>query len=225
MRFSDWEPIYESILSDMGYSRAEDESAVRVLKAVTINSDLIDDDEASEYFDKTVTVIGNSPGLIDDIRSTPLEGAVIASGSAVHRLMSEGILPDVVVTDLDGEIESQIEASNKGALTFIHAHGDNVDLIREYAWRFKGPVVLTTQSTPENTVSNYGGFTDGDRAVCIACHFGARSILLLGFEYENPMPKEGSDPLVKKKKLEWAEKIIETVAGNLRKYPKVYQVH
>lgn len=225
MKFCDWEPIYESIISDMGYSRSEDESAVRVLKAVTVNSDLIDDDEASSFFDRTVTVVGNSPALLDDLESLPPEGPVIASGSSVCRLSSVGVKPDVVVTDLDGEIESQIKASGDGALTFIHAHGDNVDLIREYAWRFKGPIILTTQSVPENTVSNYGGFTDGDRAVCIVRHFGAQHILMLGFDYGNPMPKEGSDPSVKLRKLKWAENIIGMVAEGCLKYPSTHQVH
>jgi len=68
--------------------------------------------------------------------------------------------------------------------------------------------VLTTQSRPDNIVSNYGGFTDGDRAVCIARHFGARNILLLGFDFDRPSGKEGSDPRIKAMKLWWAKKII-----------------
>ena len=30
MRYSEWEPLYSGILEDMGYSREEDESSVRV---------------------------------------------------------------------------------------------------------------------------------------------------------------------------------------------------
>ena len=96
----------------------------------------------------------------------------------------------------------------KGAVTAIHAHGDNGDLIRMYAGSFKGRILLTTQSTPENTVYDFGGFTDGDRAVCMAVHFGARRIHLRGFDYDDPMPKDGNDPSVKKRKLAWAERII-----------------
>ena len=126
--------------------------------------------------------------------------------------MAKGIVPDIVFTDLDGDIGPQLEASSRGAYTFIHAHGDNSDLIMQYAPQFKGPVVLTTQSNPELTVFNYGGFTDGDRAVCFANHFGARDIRLIGFDFDNPMPKEGSDPEMKRRKLAWAKKILQSLS-------------
>ena len=208
MRFSDWEPIYIKILEDFGFDRSEDEMNVRILKMVTVNSDLIDDDEFGECFGDEVTVFGNAPCLESDIDSKGFAGTLVASGSSVGRLLDRGIRPDVVVTDLDGDIDSQIEASAKGAVTAIHPHGDNGDLIRMYAGSFKGRILLTTQSTPENTVYDFGGFTDGDRAVCMAVHFGAGRIHLRGFDYDDPMPKDGNDPSVKKRKLAWAERII-----------------
>ena len=208
MRFSDWEPIYIKILEDFGFDRSEDEMNVRILKMVTVNSDLIDDDEFGECFGDEVTVFGNAPCLESDIDSKGFAGTLVASGSSVGRLLDRGIRPDVVVTDLDGDIDSQIEASANGAVTAIHAHGDNGDLIRMYAGSFKGRILLTTQSTPENTVYDFGGFTDGDRAVCMAVHFGAGRIHLRGFDYDDPMPKDGNDPSVKKRKLAWAERII-----------------
>lgn len=211
MEWPDWEPVYERILSDMGYDRADDESSVRVLKAVTMNSDLITDDEAAERFGTEATVFGDAPCLESDIASREPAGTLISSGSAVHRLLDLGVMPDVVVTDLDGDIDSQLRASADGALTFIHAHGDNQDLIRMYAGSFRGPVILTTQSRPENTVFDFGGFTDGDRAVCIAESFGCRRIVLEGFDFGNPNPKQGSDPTVKLRKLAWAERIISIV--------------
>jgi len=51
---------------------------------------------------------------------------------------------------------------------------------------------------------NYGGFTDGDRAVCIAEHFGAARVTLAGFDFDNPIPDTPS----KLRKLAWARKII-----------------
>jgi len=202
----DWEPIYKDILEDFGYDRASDESSARLLKAVMMNSDLISDDDI--FMQAKATVFGCSDGLENDIKAVPTQGTLIASGSSVRRLKDMGIVPDMVVTDLDGEIEAQIEASKKGAVTFIHAHGDNSDLIQRHAHEFIGPVVLTTQSRPDNIVSNYGGFTDGDRAVCIARYFGAKDILLLGFDFDRPSKKETSDPKVKAMKLWWAKKII-----------------
>ncbi|MCL1811820.1 MAG: DUF115 domain-containing protein [Methanomassiliicoccaceae archaeon] len=201
----DWEPIYKEIVDDFGYSRASDESSARLLKAVMMNSDLISDDDI--VLQKCVTVFGSSDGLEKDITSTAPRGTLIASGSSVGRVMEAGIVPEIVVTDLDGDIGPQIEASKNGAITFILAHGDNADLVQRYAQDFLGPIVLTTQSRPDNIVSNYGGFTDGDRAVCIARHFGAKNILLLGFDFDDPSEK-GADRFTKKKKLRWAKKII-----------------
>lgn len=208
MDFSRWEPIYEDILADFGYDRSEDENTVRILKAVTLSSDLHSGDDAAELLGDVVTVVGNAPCLEDDIRDRGIHGAVLCSGSAVGRLLDAGIRPDMVFTDLDGDIGPQIEASASGAYTFIHAHGGNADLVTSYAGLFKGPVVLTTQSAPEYTVFNYGGFTDGDRAVCFADHFGVRDIRLVGFDYDNPMHKAGSDPEIKRRKLQWASRII-----------------
>ena len=172
-------------------------------------------DAWASMFGETVTVFGDAPCLESDVGALPPEGTLIASGSAVGRVMALGIVPDVVVTDLDGDIDPQLEASSGGALTFIHAHGDNQDLVRMYAGLFKGPVVLTTQSVPENTVLNFGGFTDGDRAVCIAQELGARRVLLEGFDFEHPNPKPGSDQAVKLRKLAWAERIIQGLSPRL----------
>lgn len=216
MRQSEWEPIYSEILADMGYRREDDEACVRVLKAVTLSSDLIDEGEASEFFGPTATVFGDAPCLESDASSMAPEGTIVSSGSAVHRLLDMGIRPDVVVTDLDGDIDSQLRVSSQGALTFIHAHGDNQELIMRYAGMFRGPIVLTTQSKPENTVSDFGGFTDGDRAVCICEEFGVRKIILEGFDFGHPNPKPGSDPSVKLRKLVWARRIIDIVGGRVQ---------
>lgn len=221
MRQSDWMPIYSLILEDMGYDRASDEDAVRILKAVTVNSDLVTEDEASVFFKGEATVFGDAPCLESDISAEDVAGTTIASGSSVHRLLDLGIRPDVVVTDLDGDIGSQLEASSGGSLTFIHAHGDNQDLIRGYAWRFEGPVILTTQSVPDTIVADYGGFTDGDRAVCIAQEFGVRRIRLMGFDFDDPNPKKGGDPAMKLRKLQWARRIIGKVSEDIEIVPDV----
>ncbi len=208
MKYSEWEPIYRELCADFGYDPAEDSMSVRVLKAVTMNSDLCDEEAILPLIKETVTVIGDSPGLEEDLKSHVPEGTILCSGSAVLRLLRAGYKPDIVVTDLDGNINAQLEASSEGAVTLILAHGDNTDLVRTYAPLFTGPVILTTQGPPENTVFNYGGFTDGDRCVCLAREFGARRIVLLGFDFDHPNPKEGSDPAVKRHKLAWARRII-----------------
>lgn len=209
MEMRDWLPVYREILAERGWSEEDDRTTVRVLKAVTVNSDLMADYELEGRIGPTASVFGNAPCLEDDIRTLEPRGTLIASGSSVGRLMAVGIRPDIVVTDLDGDLEPQLEASAGGAVTLIHGHGDNGDLVRSFAHLFRGPVVLTTQSVPENTVYNFGGFTDGDRAVCTARACGAKEVLLFGFDYDHPMEKWGSDMQTKLWKLSWARRIVE----------------
>ena len=210
MRFEDWQPVYEAILKDFGYDRLQDESSARLLRILMVNSDIIMDDDLSESMDDRAVIFGAADSLTEEIRGKGFDGTLISAGSATAAVMKEGILPDIVVTDLDGDVEAQIEASRRGAITLIHAHGDNADAIMRYAKSFTGRVVLTTQSRPDNLLRNYGGFTDGDRAYCMARHFGVKEIELVGFNFEHPSSKEGSDPEVKLRKLAWAEKIIES---------------
>lgn len=208
MYYEEWDEIYKKILKDMGYDKCADETSVRILKSVTLNSDLVDEDVLMDLIQSQVTVFGNSFGLEEDIAKCLPTGTLIASGSSVPRLLKLKIIPDIIVTDLDGDMESQIEANNSGSLAVLHAHGDNFSSILMYASRFKGQIMLTTQSKPENTVFNFGGFSDGDRAVCLARHFGAKKILLEGFDFKTPNFKDGTDPAIKLKKLKWAKKII-----------------
>jgi len=208
MLFPEWEKTYLEIISDFGFDRESDESSARMLKAVTMNSDLETDDILNEMIGETVTVIGNGPDLEMSLKEENIHGMIICSGSAVERVMASGIVPDIVVTDLDGAISPQIKSNLMGSVTLLHAHGDNSHLIQRYASEFKGPVILTTQSVPDNIISNYGGFTDGDRAVCVARHFGAKEIFLIGFDFERPYLKDGTDPEIKKRKLAWAKRII-----------------
>ena len=115
------------------------------------------------------------------------------------------------MTDLDSSpemLDAQLELNAKGALMVIHAHGDNNPALRKYLPHIKGRVMGTTQTEPEGRLHNFGGFTDGDRAVTMASHFGAAEIALLGFNLTTPVWKEGVDPGTKKKKLRWAERII-----------------
>lgn len=195
-------------MEDLGLDIGEDENSVRMLKALTLNSDLVMEDVLSDMIGTDVTVFGDAESLESDIDRTDPIGALISAGSATERVIDAGIMPQIVVTDLDGDVGRQIEASGSGALTLVLAHGDNRDAIARYIKEFEGPLILTTQSRPFGTVMNYGGFTDGDRAVCTARHFGAKKILLEGFDFENPRLRKGDEKERSVKKLRWARKII-----------------
>ncbi len=208
MEFNEWEPVYRRILSDLNFYSEADEQSARMLRMLTLNSNLVSDDILENLIGDTVTVFGDSADLEGDLKTLPPEGTLISAGSATERVLKAGIAPDILVTDLDGDIKSQIEVSDSGAVTVVLAHGDNTEAVAEHIASFKGPLIITTQSRPAGILMNYGGFTDGDRAVCIARHFGAKKILLEGFDFDNPRLKNGDNAERSLRKLKWAEKII-----------------
>ncbi|HKZ47984.1 MAG TPA: 6-hydroxymethylpterin diphosphokinase MptE-like protein [Thermoplasmata archaeon] len=208
MRFEEWEPYYLEILRDFGYSRERDEEAARLLDSL-IAGRLVEDAELARLLGgRWVTVAGNAPSLAGEIDRA--QGVVIAADEATSAFTARGEDPQVIVTDLDGDVADQVAANRRGAIAVIHAHGDNMPALRRWVPEFTGPVVGTTQSTPSGRLRNYGGFTDGDRGVLLAQHFTAERVSLVGFDFEHPNPKD-SDGATKKRKLDWAFILVNAV--------------
>jgi uncharacterized Rossmann fold enzyme len=142
---------------------------------------------------------------------------LISADGATSALLSNGILPDIMVTDLDGKIIDQINANIGGSIAIIHAHGDNIDELKEYVPKFNGKIIGSTQidSDPYDNVHNFGGFTDGDRAIYIAESFKASNIYLVGFDFTGTIGKfsfsEKKDKQLKLKKLKWCEKLVKSL--------------
>jgi len=128
---------------------------------------------------------------------------IVAADGATSVLLGEGMLPAVIVSDLDGNVEDIVRASQAGSVVVVHAHGDNMDKIGEQVPRLVR-VVGTTQSRPIEGVHNFGGFTDGDRCVFLARHFGAAEVRLVGFDFDDPTVTPR-----KRKKLQWARVLID----------------
>ena len=211
MKFEEWEPVYKLILEDMGFDRAEDERAAHMLSEMLEIKARGKDEVAGidalrkAIKGKDVLVCGKAPTLSDDIKSTDFKKYVtIAADGATSILVKNGFTPDIIVTDLDGNMDDEARA---GAIMVVHAHGDNMEALRKEVPRLKN-VIGTTQAKPLKNVYNFGGFTDGDRGVFLAKEMGARSITLIGFDFRD----ENVTPL-KKKKLVWAEKLIKMVMG------------
>ncbi len=213
MKFEEWEPIYKLILEDMHFDRIYDEYSARLLskmletKARKKIPEVIEIEILRNLIEgKDVLVCGKAPRLKDDIKKIDFKKYVtIAADGATSVLMKAGIVPHIIVSDLDGNMDDEAKANDLGAIMVVHAHGDNMDALGEEMPRLKR-VLGTTQSRPLNNVYNFGGFTDGDRSVFIAKEMGARSITLIGFDFRD----ENVTPL-KKKKLRWAEKLINMI--------------
>ena len=220
MRFEEWEPFYQEILVDFRFSRDGDEEAARLLKGLLSAREggLTAEDLSSIIRGRRALVCGNGPSLSDQLEeilkdqknkrsaTSPPSGigdlVVIAADGATTRVLAAGIVPDVIVTDLDGFLPDIVAASERGSAVVVHAHGDNVAALKEYVPRLKR-VLGTTQSVPLEGIYNFGGFTDGDRAVFLARHFGAGEIRIIGFDYDDPAVTPR-----KKKKLAWARRLV-----------------
>lgn len=201
MKYEEWKPLYQEICDYFSFDPAEDEQAARIARSLSSASDI--DLLTTTIQGKAVTVCGNAPCLKDQLREPEPGEVIIAADAAAAVLLKAGIRPAVIVTDLDGIDEYALEMNKAGTIMVVHAHGDNIPRLQTWIPRFIGPLVITTQGEPFDTIHNFGGFSDGDRAVFMAEANGAASVRLIGFDCDDP----GVTP-VKKGKLLWARRLL-----------------
>jgi 2-amino-4-hydroxy-6-hydroxymethyldihydropteridine diphosphokinase len=224
MNLAIWFSWYEEILREFGFSRDDDEKAAKILEQFLESYGGLSPDDIP--MQKEVIIFGAGPSIknnIKEIKNLNLsEYTLIAADGATTALMEEGIVPDIIVTDLDGEMKDILCANHEGAFMVVHAHGNNLDKVREYFPRLIR-VMGTTQSTPIKNVYNFGGFTDGDRALFLAVELGAEYIILAGMDFGKVITRysrpelieiEGRADEIKERKLKYAKKLVEWVAEN-----------
>ena len=217
MQWTDWAPMDAAIRAEFGYDLAGDQAAARELHALVPPRNALRHVGVDVRNRRNIAVVGAGPSL-DRTPPNILEGKiVVAADGAVTWLRNNGLVPHVVVTDLDGQPDDLEWASKCGAAMVVHAHGDNRQAIASLAPNL-GPLLYGTYQGPPlplEPMQNIGGFTDGDRAVVLCEELGARQATLIGFDFDAP-PSPYShkwDPRTKMAKLAWAEKIVGLVAG------------
>ena len=216
---SGWKKWYSNILKEFEYDEKKDKEAAIILNSIlkrsTINNEIL-----NLIKNKTVFVIGSGPSLSTAIpKLKNLKKSIkIAADSSVKPLVDNGIIPDIVITDLDGDENSLKKIATK-SIFVVHAHGDNISKLK-FSKKFK-KCIGTTQSKPFSKIQNFGGFTDGDRGVFLANHFGAKKIILFGMDfgerigkYSNTKKSERTIKLMKLNKgkllLEWLSTITKS---------------
>jgi uncharacterized Rossmann fold enzyme len=237
MKFEIWLNYYNKILDDFGFSREDDEKSAILLNKILSENNFYSLDFLKTYIDestdeKTIFIVfGAGPSIKKHIKkfkellnnSKSFENFfIISADGATTALLEDGIIPDVVVSDLDGKMEDLLSANEKGSIFVIHAHGNNYDLIKEYGNIFNKSIG-TTQSKPFGKLYNFGGFTDGDRAVFLAVELFAKKILLAGFDFGNYVSKYSRPNItkdievaddIKRKKLKYAKELIDWIVLN-----------
>ena len=211
-----WKKRYSDILSEFKYDGKKDkESAIlldSILEKSNIHEKIID-----MIKDKTVLVIGSGPSLSTAIPKLKKykKSIKIAADSSIKPLVENGIIPDIVVTDLDGDENTLNKIAKTKSIFVVHAHGDNVKKLG-FAKKFKN-CIGTSQSPSFNKIQNYGGFTDGDRGVFLANHFEAKKIILFGMDFGKRIGKfsetKESERKIKLMKLKKGEELLEWLSA------------
>jgi len=233
MKFSKWELWYNQILDDFGFSKKTDEESANILSSILKSQgsikleNLLDNLPVKKIATESFIVFGAGPSLKSNIKQIKknlniANYILIAADGATTGLLEEKIVPDIVVTDLDGKLEDLLLANDLKSFFVIHAHGNNLDEITKYTSKFK-KVLGTTQSKPLANLYNFGGFTDGDRAVFLAIALGAKKILLGGMDFGKLVTSYSRPDMnvevaiadeIKQKKLKYAKRLIEWIKNN-----------
>lgn len=209
MKAEEWEPYYSEILDFFGFSREDDERAAQILAELLPRDDIAKLRDA--VWGRDCIVCGNAPSLAAEIRSTDFSGKVIIAADAAARvLLHAGHRPEVILSDIDGMDDDFLAMNDQGTILVLHAHGDNIPLVRSWVPKVRGPVVGTTQATPLAHVYNFGGFSDGDRCVFCAYELGAARVTLIGFDLDD----RSVDP-VKHGKLMIARKLLKLLGHDV----------
>lgn len=183
-----WREEYRWIREFLGLDESADRLACESLSEAFRERPCVLPEVKRSFAGKVAIVIGASESVLTDLdRLASLrslwEGRafLVAADTATPLVLSRGMVPDIVVTDLDGPVEALVSASRSGSLLFVHGHGDNMDSLREVLPLLRGRAEPTTQVPgPVGHVHNFGGFTDGDRAAYVSVALGARAVVLLG---------------------------------------------
>ena len=182
MTLDGWQQKYLEILKEFSYERSREIKSAKILDSILKNKFGVDILER-KIKNKTVFIIGAGPSLIASIsylKKFKNITKIVADG-ATQAMLENGMVPDIIVTDLDGNMESLKKASETGSIMIVHAHGDNIRrLPHAISFRY---CIGTTEDRPSGKIRNFGGFTDGDRCVFLANHFGASKIIMIGMDF------------------------------------------
>lgn len=223
MNLGEWYSWYDEILADFGFDKSSDEKSAKLLQKLLCKHGMSPNEIKIK---ENVVIFGAGPSLKENVlefKQQNMENfSVICADGAVTALLEENILPDIVVTDLDGNIRDLIKSNHQGTIMVVHAHGNNMETLKKYVPNLKN-VLGTTQSTPIKDIYNFGGFTDGDRCLFLAEELGAKNIILAGMDFGKIVTKYsrpdidgelGKVDSIKEKKLEYAKKLVEWMAEN-----------
>ena len=219
MEFSKWYPYYLKIALKLNLDTKKDFLSSIILSKLTSHDKSADLNYFKILNRNKVIVIGSGPSiqnkLIQRFLINNSNSIIISADGATELCLKLNIIPDFVVTDLDGDINHILNADKLGSTLLIHAHGNNIDKIIKYVPKFRN-FYGTTQIFPLYNIYNFGGFTDGDRSVFFADEFHSKEIWMIGMDFDSSIgyysKKMKFDLWVKRKKLSIGKQLLEMLA-------------
>jgi uncharacterized Rossmann fold enzyme len=203
MNLKEWFPLYSEICNSLSIDPVSDFIASVRLSSMIGPRNI---DIPEEFKDREVSIFGPSLNIRE---ATGRNDLIIVADSGIEKFLSiYRRNPDIIVTDLDGGIPLIKRCNEEGTFLFLHVHGDNMHLVREFVPNLNANFICTTQNFPLHNVMNYYGFTDGDRAVFISMAMKASSVTIHGFDFCSPVIKPSIDLERKKKKLKIASSLV-----------------
>ena len=232
MDFNEWEGWYKEILETLGFLRGDDEKTAELLDKILDEKGCL---TIEQFFDEMMEkkdtskfiVVGAGPSIKKHIKYVKEnydlnDYLIVSADGATTAMLEDDLVPDIVATDLDGKMEDLLAANSLGSYFVIHAHGNNEELIDNWTTKFD-KILGTTQSVPIGHLYNFGGFTDGDRAMFFAIALGCEEMVLAGMDfgttvtkYSRPNIEGATGPAdeIKTKKLIFAERLLAWIKEN-----------
>ena len=235
--FKNW---YIKIIHEFNYEEKKDWEARDVLLRILKQKDREWRSEVilREFKDKlnekqNILIFGCGPSLEISINAIIKEKGkrffnnfinLTADGASV--LLREEKLPiDGLFSDLDGITKQEFDYAK---FMILHSHGDNIEKLFKFKKAIidKRNLIATTQVEPKNGIFNPGGFTDGDRILYFIKNLIVpyQKLYLIGMDFKDTVGKYSKPYMkqdtaatpIKKKKLEFAVKLIEELPNELK---------
>ncbi len=200
--------LRDECFSDLGINPTRDEAVTSEISSILEHNGFRQ--HLPEFPKQESTMIfGPASYALSNVFS---KGLKIVADSGISRYLRVLGIPDIIVTDLDGPVDDLLFCQKKGTYLFVHIHGDNSKRVKEAIPSLGENTVFTCQTRETHNFFDFGGFTDGDRAAFLGNYYGAESITLYGFKFDNPVPKLNGNQALKLKKLGWAWRFIKQLA-------------
>ncbi|MEM4549441.1 MAG: 6-hydroxymethylpterin diphosphokinase MptE-like protein [Nitrososphaerota archaeon] len=224
----EWLEWYHNIVKELQFDELADLEASMLLDSM-LKGKVLEFTHIERMLSGKISVVfGAGPSVEVDIKKfvefpQKDDFVIVAADGATTALLEHHIIPDIIVTDLDGNVDDLLRAHVQGSILVVHAHGDNIPQLKNIVPLLHERVLPTTQIEPFGCLYNFGGFTDGDRAVFLSSSVNVKAIVLAGMDLEGGIGSF-SKPLsmlthkqliMKRKKLKIAKELLEWLATKI----------